>query len=102
MLKHFLRRAVEALFSAAHHEQAIRILCDIFHAVGDQNDREAPFAVQCLYAIQNFIPPPRIEARSRLIEHKDLRFHGKYARNRDAALLSAREFKGRLLVKFLR
>ena len=58
--------------------------------------------IQFLHAVQNLIAAARIEARGRLIQHKHLRSHREDTRNRDAALLAAREFKRRLLVKALR
>ena len=84
-------------FSGVHHQNGFRILRHVLHAVGNQHNGGTRLPAVLCDLPQNFLPPPRIQSGSRLVQNQNLRPHRHNAGNCHPALLSAGQEKRRLL-----
>ena len=98
MAKYLLWSPVKHLLPMVHHNQTVRIPGHILHAVGNQYDGHMALPVEPVNLVQNFVPSPWIQAGCRLVQYKDLRFHGQHASYGHPPFLAAGKLKRRLFI----
>ena len=95
-----MRRVHGKDLSFRNNARARTVIRHFVHIVGNNNNRLAPLAVELVQKLHNFVFALGVKPRGGFVEYQYLRTGNYYPRNRNPALLSARQIERRFILNF--
>ena len=99
MREHLVARSGKKDLGARHHDNVITVNGHVLHTVADNDHRCPGLLAVITNGTKDHVTTARIKPRRRLVKHKHLRAHCNHTGDSHAALLSARQIKGRMVQK---
>ena len=89
MGKNLLGLIIEYRFSMVHNNETLHIFCNVFHAVGHQNNGDSSHFMKFRDLVQDIVPAFRVKACCWLVQDQDLRISHQCTCQHNSLLLPA-------------